>query len=362
MGYPKLKIDLQKVEENARLLSDLCREAGVALAGVLKGCSSDPEITRAVAAGGVAQLASSRLSQIKRLRQTCPETPTMLIRIPMGSEAEEVVRWCDYSLNSEIATLQALNAAAIAQKLRHNVVLMYDVGDLREGKPTRQEVLSQALLVEKTMPGLNLTGVGCNLNCFSAIRPSQENLTDLAELAGEIEAAVGRKLDIVSGGSTTSIPLLLKEGLPAGINHLRAGEGILLAQDFGPVWQCVIPGLHTDTMVLEVEVVEAGVKPTRPKGVQSKNGFGVTPGFTDRGDRARAIGAVGAYDVGDVTQLLPMDPRLEVLGGSSDHVIVDTQACPGDYSVGSVMGFRLFYQAMVFAFLSPDIEKEYSRG
>lgn len=359
MAYPKLQIDLRKIEENARLLTKLCAEQGIAVAGVVKGCGADPMVTRAVAAGGAAQLASSRLSQIKRIRGACPGVPTMLIRIPMISEAAELVQCCDYSLQSEETVLRAVNEAALAQNTRHKVILMYDVGDLREGKTTHEEVLSQALLVERELPGLILAGVGCNLNCFGAIAPSRENLSDLVKLAEKIEAAIGRKLEIVSGGSTTSIPMMLREGLPRGINHLRVGEGILIAQDFKPIWDTEIPGLHLDTMVLEAEVVEAGVKPTRPKGQQSKNGFGVTPGYVDRGDRARAIAAVGAADLGEVTQLIPVDGRVTVLGGSSDHIIVDTDACPDAYPVGSILQFRIAYQAMLYAFMSADVEKVY---
>ncbi len=359
MLYPNLQVDLRKIEENARLITDLCAAHEVAVAGVVKGCCADPRVTQAVAAGGVAQLSSSRLSQIKRIRQVCPDVPTMLIRIPMISEAEELVRYCDYSLQSEDAVLRATHQAALIQGKRHKVVLMYDVGDLREGKTTHEEVLRQALMVERELPGLILAGVGCNLNCFAAICPSWENLSDLADLARKIEAAIGRKLELVSGGSSTSIPMMLREGLPQGINHLRVGEGILLAQDFKPIWDTEIPGLHLDTMLLEAEVVEAGVKPTRPKGEQAKNGFGVTPEIHDRGPRARAIAAVGAADVGEATQLIPVDDRLQVLGGSSDHIIVDTDDCPEEYPVGSILRFRIAYQAMLYAFQSADIEKVY---
>lgn len=359
MSYPKLHIDLRKIEENTRLITELCTARSVAVAGVVKGCCSDERVTAAVAAGGVAQLASSRISQIKRIREACPDVPTMLIRIPMLGEVADVVRYCNYSLQSEDAVLRAVNEAAMAQNKQHKVILMYDVGDLREGQISRKEVLRQALLVQQELPGLVLAGVACNLNCYAAISPSQKNLTELADLARLVEDAIGRKLEIVSGGSSTSIPLMLQQGLPAGINHLRVGEGILLAQDFGLFWDTEIPGLHNDTMMLDAQVVEANVKPTRPTGIQAKNGFGVTPEIIDRGPRARAIAAVGAADVGEVSQLLPVDSRLQVLGGSSDHIIVDTDACPGAYPVGSILRFRLAYQAMLYAFMSEDVEKDY---
>jgi predicted amino acid racemase len=359
MSLPTLHIDLQKIEENARLLTGLCAARGISVAGVVKGCRADGRISAAVAAGGVAQLATSRMNQIKRIRRACPQVPTMLIRIPMIEEAGDVAEYCDYSLQSEEAVLRAVNEAALACGKRHKVILMYDVGDLREGKLKHEEVLEQALLVEHELSGLILAGVGCNLNCFAAISPSRRNLTDLATLAAEVETAIGRKLEIVSGGSTTSIPMMLQEGLPAGINHLRVGEAILLAQDFGLFWDLSVPGLHSDTMWLEAQVVEANVKPTRPTGVQAKNGFGMTPEICDRGSRARVICAIGAADVGEVAQLMPEDKRLQVLGGSSDHIIVDVDACPAEYPVGSTLRFQVAYQAMLYAFMSEDVEKQY---
>ena len=57
----------------------------------------------------------------------------MLIRIPMISEAEDVVRYTDISLNSEIKVAKALSKEAIKMGKIHEIILMVDVGDLREG-------------------------------------------------------------------------------------------------------------------------------------------------------------------------------------------------------------------------------------
>ena len=56
-----------------------------------------------------------------------------MIREPMISEADDVVRYCSLSLNSEWAVLSALNAAALRQQKPHKVLLMAEIGDLREG-------------------------------------------------------------------------------------------------------------------------------------------------------------------------------------------------------------------------------------
>ena len=77
------------------------------------------------------------------------------------------------------------------------------------------------------MKGVRLAGLGTNLTCFGAIMPTEENLTQLVAHAYKIERVTGASLDWISGGNSSSLPLLLDHGLPAGINNLRIGEAIL---------------------------------------------------------------------------------------------------------------------------------------
>jgi predicted amino acid racemase len=168
------------------------------------------------------------------------------------------------------------------------------------------------------------------------------------------EQAVGRKLDILSGGSTTALPMLLQAQLPPEINHLRIGEAILTGRDLPDLWGCQVPGCSCDTLTLEATVIETNAKPTRPWGVRSQNGFGEQPPLPpDRGVRRRAILDIGRVDLGEPGQLI-CPAGVTVIGASSDHLVVDVQELP-QLQPGDRLSFRLFYQGMLFAFKSEDV-------
>src|SRR3546814_12296135 len=83
--------------------------------------------------GGVAGLGDSRIENLGRLRAAGMAMPLTLIRSPMLSQVDAVVRHCDVSLNTAPIILAALSDAADDPKVIHEVVLMVEPGDLREG-------------------------------------------------------------------------------------------------------------------------------------------------------------------------------------------------------------------------------------
>lgn len=239
---------------------------------------------------GATQLASSRLEQIVRCRRAGVPGPYMLLRIPMESELEDVARWCDYSLESERATLDALEEACARQGAVHKAVIMADLGDLREGFWDQDEMLDVCVHVERDLPHVELAGVGVNLGCYGSIQPTPENLGQLVHIARRVEDTIGRKLEIVSGGATSSFTLVHWGTMPEGINHLRIGEGILVAKDLQVDW-----GIHDmdylrmDCMTLRAQIVEVKNKPTHPVGPIMVDCFCNRPTYEDRGIRRRAI-------------------------------------------------------------------------
>ena len=58
---------------------------------------------------------------------------------------------------------------------------------------------------------------------------SQMCIRDRVECAEAIEEKIGRELEFVAGGSTTSYPRVLEKNMPRRINLLRIGEAMLLA-------------------------------------------------------------------------------------------------------------------------------------
>ena len=158
--YPHVEIDLGKLKENLAALQERCQASSIGLSGVVKGFHALPEAVKVYEEVGVSSIASSRMDQLRGLKEAGIRTPLMLIRIPMPSEVEEVVTWSDISLNSELSVLRLLNEAAQSQGKIHKVILMVDLGDLREGFWDWDELVSAALEVERDLSGLHLLGVG----------------------------------------------------------------------------------------------------------------------------------------------------------------------------------------------------------
>ena len=279
----------------------------------------------------------------------------------MLCELEDVARWCDYSLESERATLDALEEACARQGVIHKAVVMADLGDLREGFWDQDEMVRVCVHVERDLPHVELAGVGVNLGCYGSIQPTPEKMGQLTALARRVEEAIGRKLEIVSGGATSSYPLVHRGVMPAGINHLRIGEAALLAKDLQVDWG--IPDmdyLQRGTIYLEGEIVELRKKPTYPVGETMIDAFGRRPTYEDRGVRLRGLVAFGRADAGDLESLICREPGMTIIGGSSDHCIVDVEDCPRVLQVGDIVGFDLSYGHMLYATGRNDVSIVYA--
>ncbi len=354
--YPLLEIDLDKLKANLAALIERCQSLSVEVAGVVKGFSALPEAAGVYTECGVRSLASSRLSQLRALRGAGVACERVLIRIPMLSELPEVAEVADMSLQSELETLRALNAVCAKRGTRHRVILMADLGDLREGFWSREELVDAALEVEYKLDHLELAGIGTNLGCYGSVAATPEKLRELVSAAEAVERAIGRELQYISGGASTSVHMVLDGTLPARVNHLRIGEGILVAKDLQVDW-----GIHDmdylrmDCMTLRAQIVEVKDKPTHPVGPIMVDCFCSRPTYEDRGIRRRAIAGIGRADVGDIMMLHPRTPGMTVVGGSSDHCILDVEDCDPCPQVGDIVDFDVIYLTMLYASAREDV-------
>lgn len=346
--YPKLEINLSALRHNVEEVVGACGEQGVSVTGVIKGVTGLPEVSKVFADGGAKIIASSRLEQLRDAKDHGIEKPLMMLRVPMMSEIEEVVSLCDYSLNSEISVLEALNEEAAKQSKKHAVVLMVDLGDLREGFWDKNEFVKTALRVENEMDSLYLAGIGTNVGCYGSILPTVEKLEELVELAKIIETKIGRKLDIVSGGATSSFMRIIDKNIPKDINSLRMGEVILLARDLWLFYGYNVDNLRKDVFTLKAEVIEVKSKPSHPQGEIGVDAFGKKPLYVDRGMRNRALIAIGKVDYGDPSELFPKDAGIEIMGASSDHTILDVEDYQGSLKPGDILEFDINYASLVY--------------
>ena len=354
--YPQLEFDLALLRSNADAVISRCRGLGIRVCGVVKGVDGLPEAARVLRAAGAEELGTSRLEQVARCRAAGVPGPWLLIRIPGLTELPDVVALCETSLQSEWPTLLALEEECLRQNKTHRVIVMTDLGDLREGFWDKKELVDVCERVERDLPHVHLAGIGVNLTCYGSTKPTPEKMNELVGLARQVEQRIGRKLEIVSGGATSSFTLVHWGTMPAGVNHLRIGEAILLGKDLQVDWGIRdMDYLRMDALTLRAEVVEVKDKPTYPIGEFAIDAFGRKPVYEDRGIRRRAILALGRADVGELESLIPREPGLTVIGGSSDHCIVDVEDCPRRLQVGDIVEFSLCYSHMLYATARSDM-------
>jgi predicted amino acid racemase len=113
--------------------------------------------------------------------------------------------------------------------------------------------------------------------------------------------------------------------------------------------------LSDEVFTLEAEVIEACTKPTYPIGKLGVDATGHTAHYTDRGDRKRALLAIGRADYGDIGDLVPQLPGAEVIGASGDHTILDIEDCDEHLRPGDVVKFKLRYSAILYLTASENV-------
>ena len=349
MTTPRLEIDLEKIHHNARTLVERLAERGIAVTGVTKATLGSPEIAGALLRAGVSSLGDSRIENIEAMRHARVSAPLTLIRSPMLSQADRIVKHADVSFNTELDVISELSSAAQKAKRTHGIVLMVELGDLREGIMPGD--LENTVRETLRFPSIVLRGIGTNLACQNGASPDARNMAELSALADSIDATFGLVIEIVSGGNSANLEWALGGADTGRVNDLRLGESLLLGRE--TLHRRPIDGLHTDAITLIAEVIESKVKPSLPWGEIAQTAFGEKPAATDRGDISQTILAVGRQDT-DPDGLHP-PPGMEILGASSDHLIVDSGSDRA--SVGAEIAFHLDYSALVRAMTSPFVAK-----
>jgi predicted amino acid racemase len=338
----RIEVDCARLRRNTEAVIKLCASHGIEVVGVTKACCGDPEVARAMLTGGVSMLGESRLGNVRRLREAGIEAGVMLLRLPSISEADQVVRLTQVSLNSQVETVRALGRAALAQGIIHQVILMIETGDRREGvMPERALEVARGMA---GVPNIELIGMGANTTCIGGVLPTRANTQLLVDVAEQVEGALGLRFKTISVGNSASLALLLRDEMPARANQLRIGGAIMIGEvDSTGDWPDALP--HQDAFTVSAEVIEIETKPTVPEGPVAPNAFGDIPQWPDLGPRRRAILALGRQDL-QIESLVPNRPGISIIGASSDHLVLDvTQASPA-VCLGEELSFRPLYGAV----------------
>lgn len=354
MTAPRLEIDLKKILHNSSILVKRLRDRKIGVTGITKAMLGAPEFARTLIQAGVSGLGDSRIENIEAMREADISAHMTLIRSPMVTQAARVVRNADVSLNTEVEIIKSLSLAAEEQDVTHGIVLMIELGDLREGiMPDDVAGIVQKVL---RYPNIKLVGIGANLACRSGVSPDNTNMAELSAIADSVEASFDIELEVVSGGNSANLNWTSAGDKPTRINDLRLGESILLGRE--PLQRQPIEGLHTDAFSLIAEVIEAKMKPAQPWGQIAQTAFGdamqnPSPPSDSSPRISQAILSIGHQDTDPASLQLPSG--MTILGASSDHLIVDT----GRFVIrpGTEVTMSPNYSALLRAMTSPFVAK-----
>jgi predicted amino acid racemase len=345
-------IDLAKLDHNIAVIQAICRHAGVQAVWVTKGCHSHPAVVDLLASRGAAVLGDVYADNLGRIRDNFAGELQM-IQPPSRHQLDAALAYADTLLVSSVDNAAALAQAARRGGHRPRLILMVDVGNLREG------VLPDAVAGVVTrileLPHVDLIGLGTSVGCFGGYLASERDLQRLVHVAATVSAATGHHFRTLSAGSGTMLLELAAAGsMPPEINQLRIGAAFLVGDQ--PPTGRPLPALHQDAFLMRGEILELARKPSLPQAPTGSDAFGRTVAFEDLGERNRALLDFGMTDV-DVYALTPRSAGVRVLGATSNYTICDVTECPECLRVGSHLDFRMAYSAMARAMASVHTPK-----
>jgi predicted amino acid racemase len=361
----KVTIDLNILKHNIDVIDQWMTGHGASWTLVTKVLCGHSDTIKGLHKLGVSSMADSRLSNLRSIKKVIPHLESWYLRLPHFSAIKGIVSLADVSLNSEIKTIEELNREAKNQDKVHGIIVMIELGDLREG------ILPGALIDFYNhifgFPNINVLGIGSNLGCLAGSVPNEDQLMQLVLYRELLELKFNHKLPMISSGTSSILPLLLEEKLPRAINHFRIGEAVFLGSDL--VNGGTLKDLRDDAITLEVEIVEIKEKNLVPLGetgsetpFESLNIADFSPG--QRG--YRAIVAVGQLDT-EVSGLTPLNPDYKLAGASSDLTVVNVGENPEGLKVGGTLKFRVNYAALlrlmsnryIDQIVTPDLDEFY---
>lgn len=325
-------------------------------APVLKMLCGNKTFLEFVLSLGEEQVCDARLSNLKKIKSINPNKETIYIKPPAKRSIANVVKYADVSFNTEFTTIKWLSEEAVKQQKIHRIIIMIELGDLREG--ILGEHLMEFYKKIFELPNITVSGIGANLNCLSGVMPSKDKLIQLSLYEQLIEAKFGKKIDYVSGGSSVMLPLLLKKQIPKGVNHFRIGETLFFGIDLFS--NTTIPKMKNNVFLLYAEIIEITKKSIVPYGNLEENpsGENIEIDPEDFGkNHSRGILDVGLLDISKTEFLIPVDKEITFIGASSDMLVIDLSNTTKKYKIGDLVSFRMNYMGALRVMNSEYIEK-----
>lgn len=348
-------LSVEKLRHNYQYLNNKFQKNNKEWSIVTKLLCGNESFLKEVLDLGIREVCDSRISNLKKIKKIKPDVQTVYIKPPASRSIASVVKYADVSFNSESETIRMLSEEAKRQRKTHKIVIMIELGDLREGIMGNNLIAFYKKIFK--LPHIEVVALGANLTCLHGILPSQDKLIQLSLYKQLIEAVFHKKIPFITAGTSVTLPLLTKQQVPAAMNHFRIGETLYFGKNL--MTGMTFSGMRADVFKLYAEIIEITRKPMVPVGEMSTNVSGETYQVNedDYGKQSwRAILDLGLLDISP-EHLVPEQENLQVIDASSDMLIIDLGSNQSNKKVGDLLSFNLTYMGALALFNSNYIDK-----
>ncbi|MCB2219236.1 MAG: alanine/ornithine racemase family PLP-dependent enzyme [Bacteroidetes bacterium] len=350
-----IELNKEKLQHNFHFLDTLFNKHNIEWGIVSKLLCGNKNYIKVLLDLGAKEIHDSRISNLKVIKSIDPDVQTVYIKPPPKRSIRTLVKYADVSMNTEFDTIKLISEEAVRQNKSHKVIIMIEMGDLREGVMGDHLIDFYSSVFK--LPNIEVIGLGTNLNCLNGIMPSHDKLVQLSLYKQLIEATFNKKIPWISGGSSVTIPMIYKMLIPKGVNHFRIGETLYFGNNL--FTGKPIKGMKQDVFKFYAEIIELTEKPKVPMGQIGTNVAGESPEINeqDYGKMAyRAILDIGLLDI-DMKNLKIKKKSFEFSGASSDMIVLDIGRNSGNLKIGDLIEFGLDYMGALRILNSDYIDK-----
>lgn len=334
---------------NINQIKTICNQYNLGLMNVIKVAEKNKPICqlfRDLSSGsfGVSHPIVSKNSKEK----------TILLTLPTHQNIKKVLLNCQASVHSEVRTLEIFSKRVTQSRISHDIILMLDIGDKREGVSLENALSFIGQIMPLQSPYLRFKGVATNFACCHGVLPSIENISRFCNIVEKIQKTYSLIFENISVGGSVILPWLEHNPLPKPINQIRIGEAFFLGS---------IPGSTTqykdlrNTCFFEGTIVEIKTKNIQPLNTGTKNAFGDAAIVKYVGMRKRALLNFGMSHINSY-HLESEDKEMECVNVNSHYTIFDITNSKQTYTVGSKIRFSMRYPALMQGMLSPLVKKK----
>ncbi|MCD4828015.1 MAG: alanine racemase [Candidatus Cloacimonetes bacterium] len=360
----ELIIKSDKIIENLEKLNTYLYKHNMEWSLIVKVISGHNELLGKILSNPIIKevhsIGDSRLSNLRIIKRIAPDIITMYIKPTAIKNVKSVIRYADISFNTSLMAILALNDEARRKNKIHRIIIMIELGELREG--ILRENIIEFYSSIFNLSNIEVIGLGTNLGCMYGIEPTYDKLIQLVLYKQLLETKFNRELKIITGGSSISLPLISKHKIPTSVNHFRIGEAAFMGTS--PFNAKRFRKLSTSAFEFKANIIELEEKEREPDGLIGEGSVGHIDSATIEGKGRKSFRAIVDFGILDVDpkELTPKDSNIGFIGTTSDMTVYDigpnlTKSQKLKYKVGKQISFTPSYMAVARLMNSKFIEK-----